>query len=1182
MGVVAVNSQAIREEVAELLGARADSLDPGADLIGQGLDSIRMMSLAGRWRKQGIDIDFAALAAEPTITAWSALLSAAGGLQHTDPAVAQADSARAAEPDQPFGLAPMQHAMWIGREDDQQLGGVAGHLYVEFDGRGVDARRLTAAATALAARHPMLRVKFRPDGTQRIAPLDGDFPVTVTDLRDLPADQIAAQLAQTQRRKAHQQLTGQVFELTLTLLPDGATRLHVDLDMQAADAMSYRTLMADLAALYRGVELAPLSYTYREYRLAVAQSAAQPHPKAEADRQWWRERLSELPDPPRLPLVPTAEQNDPRHTTRRWHWLAPEVRDALYAAARRRGITPAMALAASFSDALACWSAGQRFLLNVPLFGRDQHHADVDRLVGDFTSSLLLDVDVTNAATATQRSVVLQGAFRSAAAHSEYSGLEVLRDLSRHRGTQVLAPVVFTSALGLGELFGAAVIETFGTPGWINSQGPQVMLDAQVTEFNGGVLVNWDVREEAFPEGVIDAMFTRHIAELERLATDDTAWEAPTPEPMSAAQRAVRDAVNSRTAAPSGAALHTGFFASAAARPAATAMISEARRWTYAELAEEVSAVASALQIAGITPGDTVAVLGPKGAEQIIAVLAILAAGGVYLPIGVDQPADRTEKILATGGVRMALYCSGGERSDGKTGDLAPSWKPSLTVTEALRIGRRAPGPFVPAATDPHDLAYVLFTSGSTGEPKGVEVTHDAAMNTAEFLYGHFDIGPADRCLALATLECDLSVLDMFATLATGGSIVVVDEPYRRDPDRWAALIAEHGVTVLNFLPGWLEMLVSVNGDAGAGRLKSVRVVLTGGDWVRTAMVRHLQAQAPGVRVAGLGGATETAIHATIFEAGELPDAWSAVPYGVPFANNACRVVNEAGQDCPDWVAGELWFTGRGVASGYRGRPDLTADRFVRYAGRTWYRSGDLARYRPDGILEFVGRADHRVKISGYRIELGDVEAALQRVPGVRAAVAGVVSGHDRGHDVLAALVSVEDPELTVARIGAAVAELVPPHMIPRQMQVVTAIPFTVGGKTDRRAAAGQLAALVEAAEGAGRALPETTLERALATIVSEVLTVAGDIGVHDDFFELGGDSVLATATVARIRKWLDTPTVGVPDIFAARTVRALAERLVGREDGGGRLELVAELYLEIAEMNHDDVLTALDPAAVS
>ncbi|MDR3663260.1 MAG: amino acid adenylation domain-containing protein [Mycobacterium sp.] len=1010
-----------------------------------------------------------------------------------------------------------------------------------------------------------------PDGTQRTGAVDGEFPVTVNDLRDPPADQIAERLAHTQRGKAHQQLTGQVFELTLSLLPEGATRLHVDLDMQAADAMSYRTLMADLAALYRGVELAPLSYTYREYRMATTQSAQLANPKAEPDRQWWADRLSELPDPPRLPRIPTAEQADPRRTTRRWHWLGPEVRDALYAAARRRSITPAMALAASFSDALACWSAGQRFLLNVPLFGREQRHADVDRLVGDFTSSLLLDVDLTGAATATQRAGVLQQAFRSAAAHSEYSGLEVLRDLSRHRGTQVLAPVVFTSALGLGELFGPAVIEAFGNPGWINSQGPQVMLDAQVTEFNGGVLVNWDVREDAFPAGVVDAMFDRHIAELERLASADSAWEALTPEPLSAAQRSVRDTMNSRTSAPSGAALHTGFFASAAARPQATAMIAEARQWTYAELAEEVSAIASALRIAGIKPGDTVAVLGPKGAEQIVALLGILAAGAVYLPIGVDQPADRTAKILATGGVRMALYCGG----------LEPTWKPSLTIAEALRIGRRVTEPFVPADTDPHELAYVLFTSGSTGEPKGVEVTHDAAMNTVEFLYGHFNIGPNDRCLALATLECDLSVLDMFATLATGGSIVVVDEPYRRDPDRWATLIAEHGVTVLNFLPGWLEMLVSVKEGVGAGSLESVRVVLTGGDWVRTAMVRRLQEQAPGVRVAGLGGATETAIHATIFEVTELTANWSALPYGVPFTNNACRVVNAAGQDCPDWVPGELWFAGRGIASGYRGRPDLTADRFVTYAGRTWYRSGDLARYRPDGTLEFVGRADHRVKISGYRIELGDVEAALQRVPGVRAAVAGVVESGERG-DVLAALVSVDDQTLTEQGVRAAVAELVPPHMIPRQLQVVAAIPFTVGGKTDRRAAAGQLAALAAAPHGAERTPPESALERALVAIVADLLAVDAGIGVEDDFFELGGDSVQATATVALIRKWLDTPTVGVPDIFAARTVRALAQRLAAREEDGGRLDLVAELYLEISDMDNDQVMSALDEAVVS
>ncbi|WP_280828028.1 amino acid adenylation domain-containing protein [Mycobacterium sp. OTB74] len=1155
MDIVTVDSGAICAEVAELLGIGPDAVDIDSDLVGQGLDSIRMMSLAGRWRKQGIDIDFAALAAAASVRSWSELLSGSGRLARAEETAPQDDSHH----DQPFPLAPMQHAMWVGREADQQLGGVAGHLYVEFDGHGIDPQRLTAAATALAVRHPMLRVEFLPDGTQQIIPATNAFPVTVIDLRDVPADQIGEQLAHTQVSKAHQQLNGQVLELALTLLPGGATRLHVDLDMQAADAMSYRTLMADLADLYSGTELAPLTYTYREYRMAAPSSDS----SADADRRWWADRLPELPDPPQLPMVPLAEQSDPRHTTRRWHWLAPEVRDALFAAARRRGITPAMALAASFSDALACWSTAQRFLLNVPLFGREQRHPDVDRLVGDFTSSLLLDIDFEGAGTATRRCGVVQEAFRSAAAHSGYSGLEVLRDLSRHRGTQVLAPVVFTSALGLGELFGTAVTESFGTPGWINSQGPQVLLDAQVTEFNGGVLVNWDVREDAFPDGVIDAMFARHLGELQRLATDDAAWESPTPEPLSVSQRAVRDLVNSSTAAPSGAALHTGFFRTAQARPRATAMIDLSTQWTYAELREQVSWVAAALQLEGITPGDTVAVLGPKGAEQIIALLAILAAGAVYLPIGIDQPAERTAKILATGGVRMALCC----------GETEPPQMPALSITEALRIGRGVDGPFVPVATDPHALAYVLFTSGSTGEPKGVEVTHDAAMNTAEFLYEHFNIGPGDRCLALATLECDLSVLDMFATLGTGGTIVVVDEVHRRDPDHWAGLIHQHGVTVLNFLPGWLEMLVEV----GSGRLDTVRVVLTGGDWVRAAMVRRLQAQAPGVRLAGLGGATETAIHATMYEARELPKNYSAVPYGVPFANNACRVVNASGQDCPDWVPGELWVAGRGIASGYRGRPELTADRFVRYAGRTWYRSGDLARYRPDGTLEFVGRADHRVKISGYRIELGDVEAALQRIPGVRAAVAGVLpSSESRRGDMLAALVSLGDHTVSESQIRSAMAEFVPPHMVPRNIALVDAIPFTVGGKTDRRAAAAQLAALT-AGNREQRCLPETDLERALTTIVAEVLNADTPMGTDDDFFEFGGDSVRATAVVTRIRTWLDTPTVGVPDIFATRTVHALARRMIDRENASERLELVAQLYLEVADMDYVEVLGELD-----
>ncbi|OJZ74412.1 non-ribosomal peptide synthetase [Mycobacterium paraffinicum] len=1147
----------VRAEVAELLGVGVGDVHPGANLIAQGLDSIRMMTLAGRWRRQGVAVDFATLAETPTVEAWAELVTAEAP---ANPAHREASTESAPAAGEPFPLAPMQHAMWIGRQDNQQLGGVAGHLYVEFDGGSIDPARLCAAATALARRHPMLRVEFLPDGTQRIAAAGSEFPVTIEDLRQLDTTGVEQRLAAIRDAKSHQQLDGAVFELALTRLPGDRSRLHVDLDMQAADAMSYRTLMDDLAALYAGRDLPPLTYTYRQYRHAIEAEEARPQPARDAARAWWAQRIPQLPDPPTLPT--TADRGS-RRSTRVWHWLDPETRDALFSRAQARGVTPAMTLAASFANALARWSTTSRFLLNVPLFGRQPLHPDVDALVGDFTSSLLLDVDLTGARTPSARAGAVQDAMRSAAAHSAYPGLSVLRDLSRHRGTQVLAPVVFTSALGLGELFSRDVTAQFGAPAWIISQGPQVLLDAQVTEFDGGVLVNWDVREGVFAPGVVDAMFAYHIDELLRLASADDSWEAIGPPPLPDSQRAVRDAVNGRTAEPSGEALHDGFFRQAEQRPDAPAVLASSGDLSYAQLRDQALAVASALRAAGVGAGDTVAVMGPKTAEQVPALLGILSIGAVYLPIGIDQPRDRAERIVRTGAVRLAVVC-GGQRLSLPV--------PELCLADVLR---EPPGDAEIALVrvDPAELAYVLFTSGSTGEPKGVEVTHDAAMNTVEFIARHFDIGPADRCLALSTLEGDISVMDIFVTLGTGGSIVVVDEAQRRDPDAWARLIDTHHVTVLHFMPGWLEMLIEV----GCGRLSSVRVIPTGGDWVRPELARRLRTEAPNLRFAGLGGATETPVHNTIFEVGDpdkLPTDWTALPYGVPLTNNSCRVVNEAGDDCPDWVAGELWVSGRGVARGYRGRPDLTAERFVEDAGRRWYRTGDLARYRPDGTLEFVGRADHRVKISGYRVELGEVEAGLRRLPGVGIAVAALLPGPG-GSDVLAAAVCPEDGvRLSTARLADLMAEIVPAHMIPRHFALVERVPFTDGGKIDRRAVARDLGAAVSEAEQPGYRAPATPLQSALATLLGDLLGTER-VGRDDDFFALGGDSVLATQAVGRIRTWLDTPNVMVADIFATRTVAALAKLLTERERDGARLDQVAELYLEVIELDADTVLSA-------
>ncbi|QZT55095.1 non-ribosomal peptide synthetase [Mycolicibacterium austroafricanum] len=1136
----------VRDEVAELLGVSPAELDPQADLIASGLDSIRMMTLSGRWRRQGVDVGFAALAANPTVAAWTELVSGRDAPPAADPAP---DATTGPGEGDTFPLAPIQHAMWIGRNEDQQLGGVAAHLYVEFDGAGVDPDRLRDAAAKLAARHPMLRVEILPDGTQRIG--DRGLPVTVYDLRDLDLLAAAERLEGIRDEKSHQMMHGEVLQISLSLLADGRTRLHVDMDMQAADAVSYRNFMADLADFYSGVTLPELGYTYREYRAALTSTTVE----SDEDRRWWAERVPGLPEGPALPLVPRSEQADPKRARRRWHIFDVATRDALFAAAHRRGITPAMAVAASYAGTLARWSTNRRFLLNLPMFGREQFHPDVDKLVGDFTSSLMLDVDLSGADTPMARCRVLQETLHTTAQHSSYSGLSVLRDLTRHHGTPTLAPVVYTSALGLGDLFAGKVTEHFGRPVWTISQGPQVLLDAQATPVAEGLMINWDTREDAFRPGVADAMFAYHLAELERLATDESAWDAADPSAVTAQQQAARDVVNAVTRTPSGDVLHAGFFRNAEAYPDAPAVWCRDGDLTYGELREQVLAVAAALHVAGVRRADTVAVMGPKNFEQIVALLAISAIGAVYVPVGVDHPAERAARMLANGAVRMALVC----------GDRPPTTLPALTVAEALRVGRRETE-FTLPAVDPADLAYILFTSGSTGEPKGVEMSHDAAMNTVEFINAHFDIGPADRCLALSTLECDLSVLDVFGMLGAGGSIVVVDEEHRRDPDVWARLVERHGVTVLHFMPGWLEMLAEVDGD-----LSSLRVVPTGGDWVRPEMVRALRKRAPHMRFAGLGGATETATHNTICEVEDIPAEWTSVPLGVPLPNNTCRVVGPDGRDCPDWVPGELWVGGRGVARGYCARPDLTAERFVEYDGRTWYRTGDLVRYRPGGVIEFVGRADHRIKISGYRVELGEVESALRRIPGVDSAVAAVVAA-DGGRDVLAALISgVADPQ----KVTTAMAEVVPPHMIPQIIVAADHIPYTLGGKIDR-AAVTRMLADADLQCGTGYRAPATPLESALCDIIGTVLGRAA-VGADDDFFASGGDSVLATQVVARVRTWLDTPAVAVADIFATRTAAALAARLSAGEPEGTRLAEVAELYLQVAGMDGAEVVSALE-----
>jgi yersiniabactin nonribosomal peptide synthetase len=1138
----------VREAVARALEISVDEIDDSRDLFELGLDSLTLISLVGDWRRSGCTVSFQDLAEDPVLDSWIALISKSAGAEAAPPVSASASTDPEPGEDAPFPLATMQHAYWVGRQDGQPLGGVAAHHYTEFDGHGLDPERLSEALDALTERHSMLRVRFDDEGRQYHVPTGPGL--VVHDLRDRSAEQLDAALDDLRERYTHARMdvaAGEVIGVALSLLPRGRTRLHLDLDMIAGDALSLRVLLSDLRRLYEA-PAEPLPEIGLSYRRYLAEHARRRRREGEESARWWRERIPDLPAAPRLPttvdpLRPvSAADTALTRTGRLHHWLDADAKAALTERCRRHGITPAALLATAFAEVIAAWSDTQRFLLNLPLFDREMITPEVAHMVGDFSSSIMLDADLRADLPLIEQARKLQTNLRAAVAHGAYSGVEVLRDLARHQGSPSLAPVVYTSAIGLGEIFEPEIQARFGRPVWIISQGPQVVLDAQVTELDGGFLLNWDVREGVFPPGMATAAFEAYRRLVTDLVRTDAAWLRPVG-PLLPAHQLARRAVAALPPAPApGDALHTRFFDVAERHPGRIAVIREdGSELSYGRLALDARKVSALLHRHGVRRGDPVVVTLPKGSDQITAVLGILAAGAAYVPIGLDQPPARRIGIHRTAGATVAL-------TDAAHAHL-PGQIPGVTVLSLADAEREQPGSVT--GPGPESPAYLLFTSGSTGRPKGVEVPHRAVVNTIDAVGDLFGIGPDDNTLALAPLDFDMATYDLFAALSAGGRVVVVDEEHQRDAHHWARLVRDHGVTVINCVPALLDMLMDAAGAEAPlgpgteGLGDTLRLVLLGGDWVGLDQPDRLRALVPGCRFVALGGMTEAAIHSTVFEVEQVDSAWRSVPWGVPLRNMRARVVDERGRDRPDHVPGELWVGGPGVATGYRGDPERTAARFVEYDGERWYRTGDLARYGSDGILEFLGRADHQVKIRGHRIELGEVESALESHPGVLHVVAAVVGAPARR---LAAVVSPADGQhLDLDALRAWVADRLPSYMLPDRLLVQAVMPLTANGKLDRSAAQLLLDQAVTERSGQ-REAPNGPVEQAIARIWAELLE-APQVGRDDGFFAMGGDSLIATRMVARLRA-AGLAGGGVAALFGAQTLRDFAALLSFGTDG--------------------------------
>jgi pyochelin synthetase len=764
--------------------------------------------------------------------------------------------------------------------------------------------------------------------------------------------------------------------------------LHFSIDFLICDFVSIQTLLDELRRRYDSPdeEPEPLEITYQDCLLA--DRALHSGELYERDKTWWLGRLDALPGAPELPLAPGVGPAGVSRVPVRFRRLAATLSPSEWAALRERarghGITPSTVVLAAYAETIGRWSRLPHFTLNVTLLNRPPLHRQINQIVGDFTSVSMLAVDQRSDTPRHERARQIQATLWADLDHRLFSGVEVLREITRRRGGEgTLMPVVFTSAIGLGD--GDA---GFADLGYGISQTPQVWVDCQNIERQGGLATNWDVREGVFPDGLIDDAFAAYVELLRRLAAGDDAWSQTDFVAVPAAQLQRRAAVNATSTPYPDGLLHDGLLAQARLTPAAPVVLTPHATLTYAQLTGRAGAVAEALVDAGCASGDLVGVVAPKGVDQIVAVLGTLLAGGAYVPIDVNQPMARRDRILSSAGIVLVL-------TEAARADEA-EWPEGVRVLAVDRIA----GPDTPATTEPtqrrvgpDDLAYVIHTSGSTGAPKGVMISHRAALNTVCDINRRFDVGPADRVLGLASLGFDLSVYDIFGPPAVGAGIVLPAPDRTNDPTHWADLVATFAVTLWNSVPAQMQMLCDYLQAVHRLELPSLRLAMLSGDWIPLTLPDVARQRIPGLRVISLGGATEAAIWSIWYPIEEVDPAWRSIPYGVPLANQSFQVLDPALRPVPDWTVGELYIGGAGLAGGYLNDPEKTAERFITWpaTGERLYRTGDLGRYLPDATIEFLGRDDFQVKIRGHRIELAEVEAALLSHPQVSAAAVVVV-----------------------------------------------------------------------------------------------------------------------------------------------------------------------------------------------
>lgn len=915
-----------------------------------------------------------------------------------------------------------------------------------------------------------------------------------------------------------------------------------------SDAWSSRIFMRELSRLYEAFsagEYSPLSELPIQYAdFAQWQRNYLKGEVIETHLAYWKRQLGETPAVLELPLDRPRRALQTFRGASESFALPKELSESLAALGQRENVTMFVTLLAAFQVLLHHYTAQEQIAVGSPIAGRSR--TEVEQLIGFFVNTLVLRTDLSGNPTITEllgrvREVVL-GAFD----HQELPFEKLVEEIRPERGTGQTPLVQVMLVLEDNPAKPIALSELTFVPLKHDAETVKFDLILYMTHSQSELAGSFAYNTDLFDAETIKRMVGHFETVLQRIVSDPNRRLSSLAVLTAAEERLLVERNATKIESARDECLHQLFEARAAQTPNAVAVVFEKQRLTYSELNARANQLAHYLRKLGVRPETLVGIYMERSLEMVIGLLGILKAGGAYVPLEPTYPKERLSFMLEDTKTPVLLteecMLERLPTHDAKVVCLDADWS---------RIAQESTGDLESGATA-DNLAYVIYTSGSTGRPKGVLVDHHNVVRLFKVTDPWFDFDHNDVWTFFHSYAFDFSVWELWGALLYGGRLVVVPYWVSRSPEAFYDLLSTEKVTVLNQTPSAFRQLMQVDQSSPAPRELALRFVVFGGEALELESLKpwfdRRGDQSP--RLINMYGITETTVHVTYFHVtADLQTTGSVIGKRIP--DLSVHVLNNHLQPVPERVSGEMFVGGAGLARGYLNRPDLTAERFIpnlfsNEPGERLYRSGDLARYQRDGNLEYVGRADHQVKIRGFRIELGEIETVLRQHGAVQEAL--VIAREDVPCEKQ--LVSYIVPQLNseatisgdqlISELRNSVKEKLPDYMVPSAFVILEALPLTSNGKVDRRAL--PLPSTQRAGLGNDYVEPQSGLQQTIAEIWQELLN-AQRVGIHDNFFDLGGHSLLLTRAHARLESVLNLQ-FPVLAMFQHPTINTLANFL--------------------------------------